>query len=859
MIPVSLRMRNFMPYRGEACFLSFAQVHIACITGDNGAGKSSIIDAITWALWGKSRAKSEDDLIHQSETSTEVEFQFRACEHLYRVVRRHSRPKNSRLSGASSLDLYLDSEIGPVTLSAERISQTEDKIKSILKMDYETFINSAFVRQGHADEFTQQSPAKRKEVLANILGLDIYDKYEAIAKDKSKREQDQKLTLSSIIGEMEKETSRKATLVENLKTTEDDLNSLITATQIAEDVVKNKRQDVQILNEKQTGLAKTKTTIARHQEDLRREKIRLQTVTQRIADYHTLLKQKKEIDSSYELLQKSRQQYEEMSQKARKYTEIVKKRLPLESAINVAKDRLETNIAAQEKELENIKTKVDGIPALLQEQQTLTEARKKRNYAEQELDAKRRVLSSAREKLSSLSTENKQADLVVQQIEEKERMLEGDKSTAHCPLCLQSLQGRQLENIRNQYTLEKQQKHDLLHLNESAIKILLPAIEENETSIKQMEKQIGQEGTSLDRQEERLEIALQEANDARSIIAETQTQIDKQKGDLKNNLYAISERETLLSLETEAVSLAYDENRHQVLEQEIRKLKGIEGQKAKLEEAEKGLPQEKESKANCLETISNIEERFAEDTKNEKDLERQLEQLPQLKNELQQCEESMRQQEKKRDDSREKVAGLRRDYERLREMDSSLAEKRRELEQVAENESIFKLLTQLFGKKGLQAMLIETAIPEIEAEANRLLGRMTDGRMTLAFETQQATKKGTVSETLEIKIADELGTRSYEMFSGGERFRIDFAVRIALSRMLARRAGAPLPTIIIDEGFGTQDNDGIEKLKEAINSIQDDFQMILVVTHIEELKEAFPIRINVSKSTESSKIDVSLA
>ena len=129
--------------------------------------------------------------------------------------------------------------------------------------------------------------------------------------------------------------------------------------------------------------------------------------------------------------------------------------------------------------------------------------------------------------------------------------------------------------------------------------------------------------------------------------------------------------------------------------------------------------------------------------------------------------------------------------------------------------------------------------------------------MHVKFETQKETKKGTVQETLDIVIGDELGTRSYEMFSGGEAFRINFAVRIALSRLLARRAGAPLPTLIIDEGFGTQDAGGIEKLKEAITSIQDDFDKILVITHLDELKDAFPARIDVVKTADGSTISVS--
>ena len=94
------------------------------------------------------------------------------------------------------------------------------------------------------------------------------------------------------------------------------------------------------------------------------------------------------------------------------------------------------------------------------------------------------------------------------------------------------------------------------------------------------------------------------------------------------------------------------------------------------------------------------------------------------------------------------------------------------------------------------------------------------------------------------------------MFSGGEAFRIDFAIRIALSKLLAHRAGAPLPTLIIDEGFGTQDSNGLEKLKEAIISIQDDFEKILVVTHIEEFRDAFPTRIDIVKTVDGSTIQI---
>ena len=122
--------------------------------------------------------------------------------------------------------------------------------------------------------------------------------------------------------------------------------------------------------------------------------------------------------------------------------------------------------------------------------------------------------------------------------------------------------------------------------------------------------------------------------------------------------------------------------------------------------------------------------------------------------------------------------------------------------------------------------------------------------------TQREKVTGGVAETLDIQIADELGTRAYEMFSGGEAFRINFALRVALSQMLARRAGAQLRTLFIDEGFGTQDEEGRNKLVEAITAIQDDFALILAITHIEDLRDSFPVHVLIEKTGDGSRISV---
>ncbi len=139
----------------------------------------------------------------------------------------------------------------------------------------------------------------------------------------------------------------------------------------------------------------------------------------------------------------------------------------------------------------------------------------------------------------------------------------------------------------------------------------------------------------------------------------------------------------------------------------------------------------------------------------------------------------------------------------------------RRAEKLAQRESItlrvarLKQLERACGRDGVQALLIERALPEIEERANTLLERLTGGRMRVNFDTQREAKSVKKSiETLDIRITDEVGVRPYENYSGGEQFRVNFALRIALSQILAQQAGARLQTVVIDEGFGSQDRRG---------------------------------------------------
>jgi DNA repair protein SbcC/Rad50 len=206
-----------------------------------------------------------------------------------------------------------------------------------------------------------------------------------------------------------------------------------------------------------------------------------------------------------------------------------------------------------------------------------------------------------------------------------------------------------------------------------------------------------------------------------------------------------------------------------------------------------------------------------------------------------------------------KIAQLQQAQQQLQALAQQQTTITSQLAKTLHQQRLHQELQQAFGKNGIQALMIETILPQIEAEANQILGQLSDYQFNVRFITQKARKgngsnNSKVIDTLEIEIADRQGTRPYETYSGGEAFRINFAIRLALSRILAQRTGGKLQTLIIDEGFGSQDAEGCDRLVAAINAIAPDFECILVITHMPQLKEAFTTLIEVAKTANGSKV-----
>ncbi len=854
MIPIRLSVRNFMCYRDNVPPLNFGGIHTTSICGSNGHGKSALIDAMTWALWGQTRARRDDDLIYTGETEVAVEFDFAVGEQVYRIIRRHSRPRSRRASGQTILELQIATGDGFRPITGNTIHETQKKIIDTLHMEYHTFTNSAYLRQGHADEFTTSNPAKRKQVLADILELSVYDGLETQAKELARQRETEKEQLESTIRDILQELSRKPSYETDLEEAEADLARISLTMQGTESRVNDLRRQKESLETRQGQLTQLDEHINRQTRTLEQWDEQLRQQLTRISEHEDLLNRRDSIESGHARLVEARKASDELYRKSRQSLNLERQRTQLDMKIKESSQSLLTEHALTQSKISQLEATSQELPELRAELQQTQHQLRHLSEEDKALRQKTTVSQELRTRMHTLETGKTQLKREIAEIADKLDLLLTEHG-AKCPLCETELGADRVRIIEAKYATDREQKSGSLRSAETGLADSRVALKSVESEIALLETRLKQERETLQGRVTLLARQTVEAEQAGRNLDEERNRLSEIEERLAGKDFAADEQALLAEIEAELTRLDYDPQHHEQVRLQMSDLEQYQEPMRKLAEADRLIDQEKEAAARAETASRELRLSLQKDNAKKLLLLRALTSLPGVTDNLARVESEHRTLAARQERAQQTIGGIRGKLEHCAELEVRKKEREKRLTQAGKEEDIYRELAEAFGKKGIQALLIETALPEIETEANRLLGRMTDNRMHVKIETQRETKKGDTVETLDINIADELGTRNYEMFSGGEAFRINFAIRIALSKLLARRAGAPLPTLIIDEGFGTQDNAGIERLRDAINSIQDDFDKIIVITHIEELRDAFPTRIDVTKTPEGSLID----
>ncbi len=1096
MIPLLLTLKNFLSYREAS--LDFRGLHVACVCGANGAGKSSLLEAIAWSVWGESRAVAEDDVIHQGEMETRVDFTFAYRQQTYRVIRTRMRGQSS------SLEFQVETPQGFRPLTERGMRATQQLILQHLRLDYETFVNSAYLRQGRADEFMLKRPAERKQILADLLKLDQYDTLAEQAKERSRQ---LKAELDVLDRSLER-TNLQLQQGEGLAAEQDALGLALAAMQQQHEADSDALRHLQ--NSRQQRQAWTQQLSLHQQQDanLRQDCQRLQqelhttqqqqwaleevlkkagAIAAGYAQFHSL-QTEDDIQSAkfhaHQSAQAKRQQLqqqfleqvsalkdqqaklqahlESLQQQGRDLQHGLKKADDIETAVETLRqarttliqfeqlqgqaapllqrrqqlqtqvDRVQARLTARLDELRTtqrqIQTQLDRQPhlqrALLEIASRIDHLEQRRLYQNQlrekgmerrtfmerlqerqrefetqlaELDHKILMLrreSGVGEVTAGMGTGDALLELLQQQeavgssaiatnsatnvtndltnglipgllpglipndssseddtgttkrktkTKSKSQQVTGFETSASqlfppCPLCDRPLDEHHWHRVLEHHQTERQEILNQLWVIREQLAVSDREIQVLRQEYRTLEKELAQSGEALEQRGKLLE-QLQGVTSEQGRLQLLQQEQAELERSLHTNEFAPDLHDELRLLDETLAHLNYDDRNHALARGEVDRWRWAEIKHAELKQAQKRSAQILKQQPELEAQIADLDQRIADlgasplqrqideldqhlgaiayDLKQHTALRNALrqaqswqlrhqellqaqQQYPQLQqrvkqlgdllsertqalqtlsgqiaelvsnvqqnpdttNALHQLETQMQQRRTQMDEQLAHLGRLQQQQQHLAELSTEYATLSTQLQLSRRQLRVHQELGQAFGKNGIQALMIENVLPQLEAETNQILGQITNHQLHVQFVTQRSRRRGNAAntkmiDTLDILIADAQGTRPYETYSGGEAFRINFAIRLALARLLAQRSGTALQLLIVDEGFGTQDDVGCDRLISAIQAIASDFACILTVTHMPRFKEAFQTHVEVFKTDQGSQLRLS--
>jgi exonuclease SbcC len=1002
-IPVRLTLHSFLSHRHTV--LDLREIHTACICGGNGAGKSALLEALTWGLWGRCRTSHDEDIIHNGATEAQVEVIYECRGQTYRAIRSRSR------TGSSGLEWQIQSASGWRSLTQKGVRATQQALQAQLRLDYETFINSAYLRQGRADEFTLKRASERKQILAEILKLGQYDLMAERCRERARTTRVQVEMYQGQLDQMqvqraqgprlEAELMRLQARQQHLQTDQNRDQALL---QQMRDQEEHRRQQQQRYQELTRQLTDLSTTLKHTEAQWRQQQQHLQELEKLVdhADwiqegyqaYQQLLRHEQELNQQfqkYQVLKEKRQQLqaeraqqqqdflldlqglhnqlatletqreadrtllqegERIEAALKKYRQAQKalaaqeqrqaQALPLlaqrqdwlqrlrrekeqrQSRRDLLQHQIE-HLQEQQQHLLSIQQAVQGVEAEIQQ---LEQQRRQQQQVGETLQQRRLLVHQLQEQLRTLERQwqllQEQQDLLQEQTADPNRALT-------CPLCYHPLTDQHRTQILTRQTQEQQDLQNYIFVTreqlavaDREIEVLQSEVQRLSESLRSLDQQQQTRGRLHNQleigrtQEEQLKCWQQEISHLEQILeSESYAPILRQQlAEMESTLKAIGYSESdhtlyrseahrwrwaesrwvewhkaqqqqqrlnqeihqlrqqiqtreregttqieridrqLHALEEELAALCYDVKHHQILRERLSEQQHWLRQWDALLQAQEQIAPQRQQVEASVKLLRQQRQTFDQAAQELEAVHTTLSTLaPVTQAQLQGLTTTLTQRRQQLDEVIAQIGAVQQQLQQLEALQEEQTTLVKQVQQLRRQTQIYQELMGAFGRNGIPALIIENVLPELESEANQILSRLTSGQLHLQFITQRSGRRSQkLIDTLDILIADARSTRPYETYSGGEAFRINFAIRLALSRLLTQRSGTQLQTLLIDEGFGSQDQQGRQHLVGAINAVASDFARILVITHIPSLRDAFPTRIEVERGPQGSQL-----
>lgn len=793
MRPLILRLEGFQSYL-EPTTIDLSTISSAAIHGPVGAGKSSIFDAIAYALYGVSRTSTKDGVIHTHAKSMKVEMDFALGEGTYRVRRTRTS------SGSAKTYLWhLVPEGEPVVIGDGdgRTGATDAALAELFPISYEAFRASVLVEQGKSDSFIEAKPSDRHALMSDVLNLGVYKQVNEKARARMR--------------ELKAEVARFDTLLEGKEAAEEDATAkqgaadtaaqeAQAAEEAAETLVEQAKAAATAAQEAQTRLedaaaanttgaaaiAEAKDAAQEAQAAVRTIEAEIQSTTSRITDGRTW------VATQQQMIQRTGDDLTRRLEQARA------------SAPDTA------GLTAT-------------ITALTEEQAALTQQ-------EGALAAQLESLTQQGQQARATAQSHTQAreGLVAQWKEENQRLkqLTAGANGSTCHAC-----GQHVDDVLAQRMMAdlRQRLAQLEAEGKERAAAAKTATEAAEAIAAQFPELTAQRNTALGRLQQ-ISGELATAQAAQAQAAQVAGQIQGLEAELVAHHEGTSEAHTELAKNTQTLT---------GLEATLKELEGsLTSARTQHEAAQADLAQTLEAHplidltdlktaATAAQEAATVAQEAAQEAK------------------LQQVRSAATAQA-----AQEAAQAAAKALEQYAQTAATRKKVRAEL-------TIEEHTVKMTSPTGVPQMIMNSAIETMNIYLHQYLQEISGNVLTANLTTTLDTKSGGSKNEINIQVTGADGKpRLYESFSGGQRFLTDFALHLTFARILAEQRGALVDFFAVDEGWNSLEGEEKTAVLRAVQGMSERYSLVLTVTHDEDVVNSMPQQIKVELTGGTSTVTV---
>lgn len=815
----SLVVKGFMRFK-EQQELVFPENQVTLIFGENGAGKTSLLDAICVGLYGRTFRTSLDpadgflsisDLVNHDSTMASIHIEFENYGHNFVVKREINR-------NDSKGELLEDGEV-----KAENDGVFDYVANKALGLDWEGFTKSTVILQGEMNALTDALPATRKEAFVKLFGLDKYSRYQQVVKvemeEKSVHVKELEATNEVLANEVAKIPQVESAIKHLGKTKaklEQQTASSVKKVQQLTKLRTNLERDYQTyikLNEKIDGINTQRGNIEKTLEGKKNEQKQLIALKNSFAyikkSYDTLLSLSKSLSS--------------MSSNKSRYDTLNSKITTLQNALKDRKEKLTDT----QKDIELTKMIMNKLKKQIPSSKEITAVREEMTA----LERKKAGLEENRYQLTAL------LNVAISTVNEMQNGMNRIKSKHTCPVCAQKIPNT--NSVLQHYMKE-------IKSLEADIKKKQARLKSISTELHATDKRLATVGTSKDK----LESVYSKQNKLFDEIKKLDL-LGNKNDKLKKDVDRISEE--IEQHKKQMRSLRFNINEYNALEKKVALLR-----QEKTAEKFSSVQTQLKQLPKIESEISTTSSRLTSMGRGRNKLLAQIKKLKDIENKFAAVKEELQSATTAHDQNMVAFTKEETNYNTLTKQQRELKGKEKkleknegEIEKLREGISTSEELTLIF--KDIPENILKRLIPHVEKEGTAIINELSEGVITAI---------NIDNETLGIGATMSGEVRPIQYFSGGQQTRINMALRIAISRILsklphtAEHALATMQTLFIDEGdFGNLDEAGVREAMGIIHNLTKEFSRIVLISHLESVRNNYQgYIVEVMKTTPSQSI-----